>query len=77
MDKIKTRYLLPSYRKDGGKDTNYTITSGRFAGRNFTTRKAFEDFFLRDMARQQAESEKNAQKGSMYLKEERRRLGLK
>ena len=75
MDKINTRYMLPSYRKSGN-DTNYFITSGKFSGKTFKTRKDFEDFFLRDMAREQARSEKLGRKGSMYLKEERRRQGL-
>lgn len=66
---VNLKFALPSYKQTskGGKLSNFTVTSGQYAGKNFKTKKQFDDFFARDAAMKQVAAEKLAKKKQTYL----------
>ena len=81
--KTNFKYAFPSYRARsmGGGNLKLTVTSGEYAGKTFSSEKAFKDFFFKIMARERAEFEERVEQYDRDYRSElakirnRRRMG--
>ena len=72
--KSKFKYALPAYKSTsrGGKQSDFTVTSGQYAGKDFKTKKDFDTFFAQDAAKKQLDFEAAQNEYKKFLQQGRR-----
>tara|TARA_A100000171_G_scaffold49690_1_gene59270 strand:- start:292 stop:522 length:231 start_codon:yes stop_codon:yes gene_type:complete len=72
--KSQFKYSLPAYKSTsrGGQKSNFTVTSGQYAGKNFKTKKDFDTFFAQNAAKKQLDFEATQNKYKKFLQQGRR-----
>ena len=72
---IKTnfKYSFPAFRTSM-PEGSITVTSGEYTGRRFNSRKEFDDFFFKVMAKKRAEFDERTEQFKLDYKSERQKL---